>query len=169
MLSVPALTGRLPSADDADGAQTAVVTSSFALANWNSTEPGGTLDVENRRYTVIGIVNDTYAFPEDAAVWITGPTNGKSEPYGLQLPGNSSPEARSLACASQRRTWPNTRAGQTFSQNFVAGRCGWPGKDDAAVFATALGGRCAFSAGSQAFVCISRARFTVEIGGARSQ
>jgi putative ABC transport system permease protein len=51
VLSVPAMSGRLPRPNDADEAHTAVVTSSLALANWNSIEPGGTLDVENRGYT----------------------------------------------------------------------------------------------------------------------
>ena len=72
VLNVPTIAGRLPPATN-DPEQTAVVTRSFALANWGSTEVNGTLNVENRSYTVIGIIDDGYAFPEGAQVWITGP------------------------------------------------------------------------------------------------
>jgi len=79
VLNVPTVAGRLPNAADHDSAQTAVVTTSFAIANWGDTKVGGALSVENRSYTVAGIINDGYAFPEGTQVWITGPINPENQ------------------------------------------------------------------------------------------
>lgn len=79
VLNVPASAGRLPSVSDDDLAQTAVVTTSFAITNWGSTKVGGTLSVEHRAYTITGIVDDGYAFPGGAQVWITGPKKPENQ------------------------------------------------------------------------------------------
>ena len=79
VLNIPVVAGRLPNATDHNSAQTAVVTASFAIANWGDTKVGGTLRVENRSYTVAGIINDGYAFPEATQVWITGPINPENQ------------------------------------------------------------------------------------------
>ena len=80
VLSIPTVAGRLPNQNDRDAIRTAVVTASFARDNWGSSnEIGKTLNVENKPYTVVGIVNDVYAFPEGGEVWITGPADPENK------------------------------------------------------------------------------------------
>lgn len=79
VLDIPTIAGRLPSQNNAT--QTAVVTASFARASWGSTETGKTLNVENKPYTVVGVVNDGYAFPEGSQVWITGPNDPENQSH----------------------------------------------------------------------------------------
>ena len=72
-LHVKASLGRLPQSDDAN--HTAVVTTSFARANWGDSAQalGQTVTVDNKPYQVIGLIEDQLAFPEKAQLWITGP------------------------------------------------------------------------------------------------
>ncbi len=78
VLNIAPSAGTLPGGSNGR-ADTAVVTTSFALANWGERKVGGTLRVENRLYTVSGIVDDVYAFPEGAEVWITGPPDPENQ------------------------------------------------------------------------------------------
>lgn len=73
VLAVAPTLGRLPGVKDAD--QTAVLTTSFARANWGNPANalGQSVVVENKPYQVIGLVDDRFAFPEKAELWITGP------------------------------------------------------------------------------------------------
>jgi putative ABC transport system permease protein len=71
-LHVTAAAGRLP--QQADEGHTAVLTKSFASANWGDSAKalGQTVMVDNKPYRVIGLLEDKLAFPEKAEVWITG-------------------------------------------------------------------------------------------------
>jgi putative ABC transport system permease protein len=73
VLDVKPAMGRLPEERDAD--RTAILTTSFALANWGdpANAIGQFLTIDNKSYQVIGLVDDRFAFPERAQLWITGP------------------------------------------------------------------------------------------------
>lgn len=71
VLGIRPAVGRLP--ESADSGRTAVVSASFARANWDdaSAALGQAVVVDNRAYTVSGVIPDPLAFPEKGEVWIT--------------------------------------------------------------------------------------------------
>lgn len=75
VLGVQPILGRLPDASDAD--RSAVVSESFARANWtdDAVALGQTVTVENKPYTIIGVLPAQLAFPEKGEVWITTTAN----------------------------------------------------------------------------------------------
>ena len=75
VLDVTPVLGRMPQQSDAS--QSAIVTISFATANWGNpaTALGQAVTVDNKAYPVSGLIDDKFSFPEKADVWITGPVD----------------------------------------------------------------------------------------------
>jgi predicted permease len=73
VLDVTPVLGRLP--EQSDAKQSAVVTVSFAAANWGNPAKalGQAVTVDNKAYQVVGLIDDRFSFPEKADLWITGP------------------------------------------------------------------------------------------------
>jgi putative ABC transport system permease protein len=72
VLGAPFVAGRLPG--DSDAEQTAIVSASFARSAWGdpALALGKTLGVDNKSYSIIGVVSGEYVFPEHAEVWLIG-------------------------------------------------------------------------------------------------
>ena len=72
VLGAPFVAGRLPT--DSDAEQTAIVSASFARSAWGDPERalGKTVGVDNKSYSIIGVVSGEYVFPEHTEVWLTG-------------------------------------------------------------------------------------------------
>lgn len=81
VLDVKPLIGRLP--DLNDHTQTAVVKASFAEANWNDARKalGEFVTVDNKAYQIAAVIDDRFAFPEKAEVWITASMNPESRSH----------------------------------------------------------------------------------------
>jgi predicted permease len=72
VLGAPVMAGRLPNNSDAE--QTAIASVSFASSVWGDPAhaPGKTVAVDNKSYTIIGVIAGRYAFPEQVELWLTG-------------------------------------------------------------------------------------------------
>jgi predicted permease len=72
VLGAPLVAGRLPT--DSDAEQTAIVSASFARSTWGDPARalGETVGVDNKSYSIIGVVSGEYVFPEHAELWLTG-------------------------------------------------------------------------------------------------
>ena len=72
VLGAPFVAGRLPT--DSDAGQTAIVSASFARSAWGDPAQalGKTVGVDNKSYSIIGVVSGEYVFPEHAELWLTG-------------------------------------------------------------------------------------------------
>jgi len=73
VLGAPVVAGRLPT--DSDAELTAIASASFASSAWGDPARalGKTVDVDNKSYSIIGVVSGEYVFPEHAELWLTGP------------------------------------------------------------------------------------------------
>lgn len=72
VLGAPFVAGRLPT--DSDTEQTAIVSASFARSAWGDPARalGKTVGVDNKSYSIIGVVSGEYVFPEHVELWLTG-------------------------------------------------------------------------------------------------
>jgi hypothetical protein len=64
--------GRLPNGIDAQ--QAAIASASFARSVWGdpANAPGNTVVMDNKSYTVIGVISGEHVFPEHVELWFTG-------------------------------------------------------------------------------------------------
>ena len=72
VLGAPVVAGRLPT--DSDAEQTAIASESFARSAWGDPARalGKTVGVDNKSYSIIGVVSGEYVFPEHGELWLTG-------------------------------------------------------------------------------------------------
>ena len=72
VLKTPVVAGRLPG--DSDAEQTAIVSESFAYSAWGNPARalGKIVGVDNKSYSIIGVISDEYVFPEHTELWLTG-------------------------------------------------------------------------------------------------
>jgi putative ABC transport system permease protein len=72
VLGAPVVAGRLPT--DSDAEQTAIASASFARSAWGDPARalGKTVGVDNKSYSIIGVVSGEYVFPEHGELWLTG-------------------------------------------------------------------------------------------------
>ncbi len=125
VLHVSPLLGRLPGNEDAN--HTAILTTSFARANWSdiTSALGQSVTVDNKPYQVIGLLEDKFAFPEKAEVWITGPIvpqNQNHTAFNYYAIGRLRPDAGIQQAQSELSTigsrlavaGPKSKEGKTF-------------------------------------------------------
>ena len=79
VLGVKPALGRLP--QEADATPTAMVTTGFAQVNFGDAARavGQVVSVDNKAYTVVGLLDGSVAFPEKTEVWITGPKDPENQ------------------------------------------------------------------------------------------
>jgi putative ABC transport system permease protein len=72
VLGAPVVAGRLPNGIDAQ--QAAIASASFARSVWGdpANAPGNTVVMDNKSYTVIGVISGEHVFPEHVELWFTG-------------------------------------------------------------------------------------------------
>ena len=72
VLSPPVVAGRLP--NDSDAGQTAIASAPFARSVWGDAAHalGQTVRVDNKSYSIIGVISGNYVFPEHVELWLTG-------------------------------------------------------------------------------------------------
>jgi len=102
VLGAPVAAGRLPG--DSDAEQTAIASASFARSVWGDPARalGKTVGVDNKSYSIIGVVSDEYVFPEHVELWLTGAVAPENLTYtaynyfaiGRLQPGISLPAAQ---------------------------------------------------------------------------
>jgi putative ABC transport system permease protein len=136
-LHVTAAAGRLP--QQADEGHTAVLTKSFASANWGDSAKalGQTVMVDNKPYRVIGLLEDKLAFPEKAEVWITGsstPDNLNRTAYNYRAIASFQPGVTLAHCGHQTGgCLSGLESGQDVSRRTASGSTHRPGSHHAAV------------------------------------
>ncbi len=79
VLGVQPALGRLPKASEATTA--ALVTTGFAQAHFGDAARavGQAVSVDNKAYTIVGLLDGRTAFPEKVEVWITGPNDPENQ------------------------------------------------------------------------------------------
>ncbi len=72
VLGPPVVAGRLP--NDTDAQQAAIASASFARSVWGDPENalGKSVVMENKSYTVVGVISGEHVFPEHVELWFTG-------------------------------------------------------------------------------------------------
>jgi putative ABC transport system permease protein len=72
VLGAPLVAGRLP--NDSDAEQVAIASASFASSVWGDPAHalGNAVGVDNKSYTIIGVVSGQYVFPEHVELWLIG-------------------------------------------------------------------------------------------------
>ena len=136
-LGVQPVAGRLPGAQDA--ARASVLSESFARANFGAVTSalGQFVIVDNKPYTVIGVVRDALAYPEKAQVWIMGPPepdNQNRTAFNYRAIGRLNPAVTlaqaqaELSVLAQRSasTHPDSNAGKSFSVVSLQNELGAP-------------------------------------------
>lgn len=111
-----------------DATHSAVVTTSFATANWGDSAKaiGQMVDVDNKQYQVVGLLEDSLAFPEKAQVWIgqsATPENQNRSSYNYRVIGSlkqgvSLEQAEAELSTVAKRlaaSHPETNEGKSFS------------------------------------------------------
>src|SRR5579884_325589 len=125
VLDVTPAMGRLPQQQDAG--QAAILTVSFARTNWGDAARalGQVVNVDNKPYEVIGLVEDQFAFPERAEVWLTAsadPENRNRTAFNYYAVGRLRPGVKmaqaqaelSTAAVRLANAAPASNRGKTF-------------------------------------------------------
>jgi predicted permease len=126
VFGVTPLAGRLFNADDAQ--QSAIVSATFASRNFGTAERavGQRLHLEDRTYAIVGVLHESFQFPERAEVWIAAaptPYNVNRTSYNFRavaklrqgVPVESANAKLSTLATQLAAAYPDSNTNKSFS------------------------------------------------------